>query len=227
MFTTYPTYDRYRALVSVSPSLKGEDVYALQTGLLGLGFSLPKYGADGDYGGETRNAVASFQLKNGLTSDGKVGPKTLTKLCELYCVKASSKYELPTKLVYGQTYHESSHRPGNYSDQRSDGSYDAGVTQRNTAHTPAKDGFDVPLSVDALGANLRKYFNKFVGVKDLRRRWELAAGSWNAPAFACYLARREGATGVTSGDLPSYTPSAASLQKLEEYMESATAFMEL
>ena len=49
---------------------KGEDVKELQQDLLKLGYSLPKYGADGDFGGETKKAVQSFQLDHNLIADG-------------------------------------------------------------------------------------------------------------------------------------------------------------
>lgn len=49
---------------------KGEDVKELQTDLMKLGYSLPKHGADGDFGGETEKAVRSFQLDHGLLADG-------------------------------------------------------------------------------------------------------------------------------------------------------------
>ena len=49
---------------------EGDDVKELQNDLLKLGYSLPKYGADGDFGGETQKAVKAFQEKSGLTVDG-------------------------------------------------------------------------------------------------------------------------------------------------------------
>lgn len=49
---------------------KGDDVRELQQDILKLGYKLPKYGADGDYGGETENAVRTFQLDHGILPDG-------------------------------------------------------------------------------------------------------------------------------------------------------------
>lgn len=49
---------------------KGEDVEELQRDLIKLGYSLPKYGADGDFGSETEKAVKAFQLDHGLLADG-------------------------------------------------------------------------------------------------------------------------------------------------------------
>ena len=40
---------------------------------------LPRYGADGDFGTETKNAVVSFQTREGLTVDGLFGKKSLAK----------------------------------------------------------------------------------------------------------------------------------------------------
>ena len=48
----------------------GSDVTELQKDLMQLGYSLPKYGADGDFGSETEKAVKAFQLAYGLTDDG-------------------------------------------------------------------------------------------------------------------------------------------------------------
>ena len=55
---------------------KGEYVQLLQAKLLQLGYSLPRYGADGSYGSETINAVINFQRDNGLDGDGVCGQKT-------------------------------------------------------------------------------------------------------------------------------------------------------
>lgn len=41
---------------------KGNAVRALQSRLLDLGYKLPKYGADGDFGEETKNAIWDWQL---------------------------------------------------------------------------------------------------------------------------------------------------------------------
>ena len=49
---------------------KGGDVKELQADLMKLGYSLPKYGADGDFGKETEKAVQAFQLDRGLLVDG-------------------------------------------------------------------------------------------------------------------------------------------------------------
>ena len=52
----------------------------LQKQLLKLGYKLPKYGADGDFGSETKKAVKAFQTDKGLQVDGIVGPKTWAAL---------------------------------------------------------------------------------------------------------------------------------------------------
>lgn len=55
---------------------KGGVVKSLQNLLMQAGGSLPKYGADGDYGSETEAAVKAFQTKNGIGADGEIGKKT-------------------------------------------------------------------------------------------------------------------------------------------------------
>ena len=59
---------------------KGEEVRVLQNKLLALGYSLPKYGADGSYGAETTTAVIAFQTDKGLLVDGICGPITQAAL---------------------------------------------------------------------------------------------------------------------------------------------------
>lgn len=49
---------------------KGADVKELQADLMKLGYKLPKYGADGDFGTETQTAVKAFQKDHGLKVDG-------------------------------------------------------------------------------------------------------------------------------------------------------------
>ncbi|WP_079475627.1 peptidoglycan recognition protein family protein [Marinococcus halophilus] len=62
------------------PLLQAGDTFnavkKLQQMLLATGEKLPKYGADGDFGTETEQAVKSFQRAQNITVDGVVGPET-------------------------------------------------------------------------------------------------------------------------------------------------------
>ncbi|CAI2766906.1 eCIS core domain-containing protein [Flavobacterium collinsii] len=66
---------------------KGEPVQKVQSGLIDLGYQLPKFGADGDFGSETRAAVFKFQSDNGLSYDGIVGVQTIGRLDDIYVGK--------------------------------------------------------------------------------------------------------------------------------------------
>ena len=59
---------------------KGDDVKELQKKLISLGYKLPKYGADGDFGKETDKYVRQFQVDKKLKADGIVGKNTCEKL---------------------------------------------------------------------------------------------------------------------------------------------------
>lgn len=58
----------------------GDAVKALQNLLIGYGYNLGSYGADGDFGGKTDTALRAFQSARGLAVDGICGPKTWAKL---------------------------------------------------------------------------------------------------------------------------------------------------
>ena len=76
----------------VSTGQKGPYVKELQKGLLEAGQSLPKYGADGDFGSETRNAVIGFQSQNSLNRiDGIVGKETIGVLDNTLVEKRDKK----------------------------------------------------------------------------------------------------------------------------------------
>ena len=58
----------------------GADVKAMQEALMGLGYDLGKWGADGEFGKATEKALIEFQTMAGLEADGKFGPSSLTAL---------------------------------------------------------------------------------------------------------------------------------------------------
>jgi len=59
---------------------RGRDVRDMQLLLIGHGFPLPRFGADGAFGSETERAVRGFQKSRGLAVDGVCGPKTWAAL---------------------------------------------------------------------------------------------------------------------------------------------------
>lgn len=61
---------------------KGSWVKIMQIRLMAKGYSLPRWGADGDFGNETRNAVERFQKDKGLVIDSVVGQATWKALGE-------------------------------------------------------------------------------------------------------------------------------------------------
>lgn len=83
--STVPDADTPADDSNVAPSEKrilrkgmsGEDVRKMQEDLIALGYDLGSWGADGDFGGDTRNAVKKFQEDyNCKPIDGEVGPLT-------------------------------------------------------------------------------------------------------------------------------------------------------
>ena len=70
-------------LPELSTGSKGDTVRALQILLIGNDCSCGSYGADGDFGSATKNAVKKYQGKHDLVKDGIVGPKTWAKLLGL------------------------------------------------------------------------------------------------------------------------------------------------
>lgn len=68
---------------TVRKGAKGNITKLIQEKLLSLGYKLPKWGADGSFGGETVDAVELFQEAKGLSIDGVVGQNTWRNLLNL------------------------------------------------------------------------------------------------------------------------------------------------
>ena len=68
------------ALPEIRYGGRGDAVKAMQILLIGWGFPLPRWGADGEYGAETAAALKAFQQDRGLTADGVCRPESWQKL---------------------------------------------------------------------------------------------------------------------------------------------------
>ncbi len=74
------TEDEDMQIPALKKGSKGSSVRAMQTLLIGYGYTCGCCGADGDFGDGTQIAVRNFQLDNRLVVDGICGPKTWAKL---------------------------------------------------------------------------------------------------------------------------------------------------
>ena len=85
--------------------MTGDDVKELQTCLIGLDYDCGVWGADGEFGDSTQQAVERFQTAHGCAVDGEVDPVTLDALH-----KAMEAAEAPVaearyvKIVNGNCY---------------------------------------------------------------------------------------------------------------------------
>lgn len=241
MFTDVPTYSTYRTLALVpAAKLRGEDVYALQTSFGVFGYELAPSGditsgCDGILGSDTAKGIIHVQKLLQIEVDGLAGGGTQQAICKSLCNNHAVAADLPPNLAFGQVMHESSCRLGNYSPRRVDKdaiqtwqpsalrgfSFDAGAAQQNSAFNKLAEAFDTPLAIHKLGLYLLDHYKLFAGVPE-KRRWMLASGAWNAPAYAKYIANEEGAK-VPVRDTA--RPSLDSRAKLEGYMASTTSMV--
>ena len=73
----------------------GADVKAMQELLMQIGYKLPKYGADSEFGAETEAAVMAFQEDEGLEQDGKYGDQTHAALMDAVADDDEGKQDEP------------------------------------------------------------------------------------------------------------------------------------
>lgn len=89
----------------IRKNTQGTDVKELQQDLMKLGYSLPKYGADGDAGTETINALKIFQEDHGLEADGEAGPLTYKALAQALKKLGQTAPANPAEPRYTITIH--------------------------------------------------------------------------------------------------------------------------
>ena len=70
-------------LPMLTKGMRMDAVKAMQQLLIANGYKLPRYGTDGDFGGETEQALRKYQNDKGLAADGKCGPATWSALLGL------------------------------------------------------------------------------------------------------------------------------------------------
>lgn len=75
-----PTGGAFVSLPILRRGSRGDSVKALQALLIGYGYNLGGWGADGSFGGATQGALVKFQTANKLTADGICGANTWRKL---------------------------------------------------------------------------------------------------------------------------------------------------
>ncbi|MCK5690795.1 peptidoglycan-binding protein [Myxococcota bacterium] len=70
--------------LTLASGAKGGHVKKVQSALIGMGFKMPQWGADGSYGGETEAAVRRLQFEAGIRPiTGNIDAKTLSALDKL------------------------------------------------------------------------------------------------------------------------------------------------
>ncbi|MDX8047431.1 peptidoglycan-binding protein [Gracilibacillus sp. S3-1-1] len=81
--------NQFESSSTLQDGKNGDSVANLQRELMKLGFSLPRFGADGKFGQETESAVKSFQRSEQIAVDGIVGPITRKRLNQQTALVAS------------------------------------------------------------------------------------------------------------------------------------------
>jgi hypothetical protein len=216
---------RFRSLRLVPGDYQhGCDVFALQCGLRTLGMAGMVGEPDGIFGPKTQAGVDRLQEWSHLKKDGIAGLLTQRQIADRIALDARARLGIPIGLLHGQLEHESSFQLGVYTPPYENASRDLGVAQCNSGFHHAFYAFNPAYAIETCAQRFVKYHDLFEGVVGKRRRIELAAGAWNAPAFVCYLANEEG------GKVPvnqTRAPSVLQRQKIEAYMDAVTTYLRI
>lgn len=103
-----PTQSRLIDVILYDFGAQGRGVEMLQEALMRFTIELPNYGADGDYGVETKEAVKKFQAHNGILANGIAGAvtfDTLDKALNTYYVEPGAHgtvYASVVRMVQAQ-----------------------------------------------------------------------------------------------------------------------------
>lgn len=178
-----PRYDPPRdAYLPIKLGEKGWRAWALQNNLLAEGYKLPQFGADGQYGQETKDALQRFQTKVGLKPDAVCGPATQMKMLKrAEAVVAGALPELPPRLLFGFLMAEGSAllAPTNWS---VGGGVDCGPAQYRV-YGPPYDKTKLKLAFDA------------------RESFRMAAQQFLARQLAARTRNRQRSLGLTADQL--------------------------
>lgn len=234
MFVDYPLYNPRRVLVDRTTwtpprrAMQGEDVYALQAAInliLSLGTQLV---LDGILGPRTGSAIWVVQGRLQIKQDGKAGPETQGSAAKFLLARHATGDLY--RVALGHLIREASLILGNKSAKRPDPdeeegwSADFGVAQMNSAHTDPRTAFNPPMAIPLIVASTTEAYRRYSDLSKFdgddhstRRRWMLATGSWNAPAWAQWLAGFRDRTATS--------PPPAARETFEEYMLEAVALL--
>lgn len=113
---------------------KGEEVKEMQDGLIYLGYDLGKYGADGDFGGDTEKALKLFQSDNHLVADGEYGRLSKAALENAVANKEDAKATNAIYRVQVGAFHNRNYAEERLKEVKGYGYTDAFINTKGDLH---------------------------------------------------------------------------------------------